>query len=176
MKFNYLLLILSISLFSCPSSDEGNGTNADDFDLLTGIELRDQNGEGIGKAGNPNNRKDDIIFYPNPAGNVGAVFSISTDIAQVWLIPALQNTDFQNTDFTNVLANTDYAIATLSAAAVLEVMPAGNNFSLNLEGLAAGYYRIFYLKTDEQLAWDNIYIAPQTNDLNAVYLGILDEW
>ena len=54
--------------------------------------------------------------------------------------------------------------------------PNSSAFFIELEGLQAGYYRIFYdLDTGERL-WDNIYIDPSASDFNELLDEVSGDW
>ncbi len=150
-------LFTIILIFNC-NSDESNSIVETELSLLTGINLIDNSGNPNGKFGNPNiliNNK--ITVYPIPAKNVLFINS-NENLSKIWIIPAIAEKIFQQTDFNTILNTHTYDENQIKSNAELESLDINkNSFSLKLNTLKSGYYRIF-MKIDNSLYWENIYI------------------
>jgi hypothetical protein len=152
-----IILLITILIFNC-NSEDSNSIVETELSLLTGINLIDNNGNPNGKFGNPNILiNNQITVYPIPVKNVIFINS-NENISTVWIIPAIAEKIYQQTDFNTKLNTDTYNENQIKSTAEIESLDINkNSFSLNLSTLKSGYYRIF-MKIDNSLYWENIYI------------------
>jgi hypothetical protein len=169
-KPTFIIIAVLFALISCSKNDDNGNSNNDEtnIDLITGIELKDSNGQEIMILGNPNifNKKK-FNVYPNPAMNIIIIrTSPPTDsISEVWIRSAQANKVYQNTDFQSILNSSTYSESQIESNSVLQTLDV-NLFSvlLNLDSLNKGYHKIF-VKINGNIYWDNIYKADDFSEV-----------
>ena len=175
MKNILLLLLLGFCFAGCNEDEVQTTASATSLEIVTGIFLRDVNGQPLGKLGNPNVKQDGTSFSPNPAEGQVFIFS-DTAISTVWIVPANKNTNFPNENFSVLLENVQYEEAELNSKSIRSFTTNGSTiFALRIDDFPTGYYRIFYLLENGNLLWDNIYIykdEPFSDILNRLN----DDW
>ena len=170
---------ISVLFISCSSDDDASSTQNDPtaINLVTGINARQDNLSSALKLGNPNVRmplnisSTSIIAFPNPVVNFLSIeiFQTNEIITDVWLVRAEANKIFENTDFNEVFDANTYTVNQVSQASIQSFNDLSNtNILLNLEGLETGYFRVF-IKTDQNLYWDNIYLDISGVDINELF-------
>ncbi|WP_299275974.1 hypothetical protein [uncultured Psychroserpens sp.] len=162
MKKMTIIFALLICI-SCSNDDDNNNSTVEtNIELVTGINIRSSEFSAPTQLGNPNVlTNNQFIAYPNPPAGALSLLA-SENISDVWIIPANAQKTFQQTDFNSVLNSNLYAESLIESNAEMEFMNLNTtNLVLNLENLAAGYYRVF-VKINGTLYWDNIYI-PEDN-------------
>ncbi len=185
MRLNYkfhIILCVFLTIFSCSSDDGDDRKSVDEtaIDLVTGIYPRSDSFSQSFRLGNPNVRMPlnissvSIIAYPNPVVEFLTIQIFQTNdlITDVWLVKANANQIFQDTNFEDILDQNTYTESEISQASIQSYSDiSNNNITLNLEGFETGYYRVF-IKTNENLYWDNIYV--DNNDLDIT--EFFDSW
>ncbi|MBO3116851.1 hypothetical protein J4050_08840 [Winogradskyella sp. DF17] len=177
-KHKYLVILFVSAIFlSCSDDDVDNTTNLETaIDLVTGINAK-QDTNSIFQLGNPNVRMPigftslSIIAFPNPVNSALNISLSQTNevITNVWLVRANAEKIFQDTDFDAIYTENTYTIDEVSQASIQEFNGFSNNeIILNLEGLDTGYYRVF-IKTDDSLYWDNIYVDNDGVDITEFF-------
>ncbi|PVW15336.1 hypothetical protein [Marixanthomonas spongiae] len=165
-----LTIILSIFLFVSCSSDDDKNTNENtssetDFNLVTGINIRNSvNGDGI-QLGNPNiYTNNQFIAYPNPP--VGQLnLESNQNISNVWITPANAEKIYQETDFNEILNSDLYSETQIDSNATLKLLnQSSSSIFVNLESLNSGYYKVF-VEIDEKIYWDTIYIGDDNFEI-----------
>lgn len=184
MKYKYkfrknfiYILIAGFAIISCSEDDNASSVDPKAIDLVTGIVVaQDINSEGYG-LGNPNIRMPKnlssiyVYAYPNPTSNNLTVgLSQTTDnITDVWFVKANAQMIFQETDFEELLNENTYTTSEISQVSTHAINDLSvSNITLNLEGYEAGYYKVF-IKTDESLYWDNVYIDNNGVDISELF-------
>ena len=176
MKKLFLLLFPVFTFFACGDDDcclsPDPYTEELRINVVTGLQARDVNAAPIGVYGNPNTFAGEVDVYPNPTinqVNVQYFGGAGLAVKQYWIFPADKTTDYADVDYAALLGNATYAPDDVFALdnVFTDEVNAGA-FFLNLDMLTAGYYRIFYLMSDETLLWDNLYVDPAANDLSAL--------
>ena len=176
LKF-YALLLCTLIVFGC-SNDDGNSSsnNTTAINLVTGVNAK-SDVNSIFRLGNPNVRMPiglssvAIIAYPNPV-----ISALSIEISQtnevmtdVWLVNANAQQIYQDIDFDEILNENTYTVNEISQASVQAFNDLSNtNITLNLDGFNTGYYRVF-IKTNQSLYWDNIYIDNNGTDITEFF-------
>lgn len=164
-------LLILFSLLACDKEPEPRLSNFD-TPLLTGFELRDDNGSHIGSIGTPNIKltgnscadglKDigpnsygpEIILrtYPNPVNNAIAVNLFNIPISNIWIVQGQVNNDIQNTyQFGN-------SIISLGGAPLFSISGFTKSILvISTENLPSGYYRI-YIEACNDVLYDNFIV------------------
>lgn len=173
----FVIFFVSAILLSCSDDDVDNTTNLETaIDLVTGINAK-QDVTSVFQLGNPNVRMPigfnslSIIAFPNPVNSALNISLSQTNevLTNVWLVRANAEKIFQDTDFDAIYNEDTYTINEVSQASIQEFNGFSNNeITLNLEGLDTGYYRVF-IKTDDGLYWDNIYLDNDGLDITELF-------
>jgi hypothetical protein len=171
---NLFPLFLLVLLFAACEDDETMTPDPYEAELqleiVTGINVRDTNGSPIGSYGNPNVFSGEVDFYPNPAiGQANVIYfgGSGLSVKQYWIFSATKNTEYADIDYNILLNNATYSPDEVAALTVVQTNTVNlSNFALNVDNFTPGYYRIFYLMSDNTLLWDNIYVDPTATDLN----------
>ncbi len=144
--FFYLLVVLT-AMVSCNDDDSSNDPSiaeVTDLEIVTGILLTDQNGQGIGSVGNPNTYNG-LILYPNPPAGVQTAVLQSGEISEIYIIPAEKNSDFSRTEVMSAFNDFEgYEVADIQAGSTqnFSVSPANRQVQYRTDELAPGYYRV----------------------------------
>ncbi|MEL6656641.1 MAG: hypothetical protein AAFP77_03085 [Bacteroidota bacterium] len=181
MKHLSFLLCLVLCLAACKDDDTVEpGTTELSLDIVTGLQARDINGAPIGQLGNPNTLPGEVDIFPNPAlgsANIQYFGGASLQVVQYWIFPADQNTDFANVNFSTLLNNDTYSADEISDLNVTQTNLVNlSAFAITLDDFSAGYYRIFYLMSDETLLWDNIYVDPSAGSPSDLLNQVTEDW
>lgn len=165
-KFYLLSILSTLLLFSCNDDDNNNPdpeppTEYQELGFVTGLDLFDENGSPIGRYKDPNHKTGEVSVFPIPNNGVFSVFS-QTQVERLWLIPAECVIDTINMDIFNLSQSLTYELSELENAQIKDINTAnsGMQFQLNFSDVDAGFYRLFYQMTTEELFWQNIYIDP----------------
>ncbi|WP_367391363.1 hypothetical protein [Lewinella sp. LCG006] len=169
---NLFPLLLLVLLFSTCQDDEAVTPDPYDeelqLEIVTGINVRDVNAAPLGSYGNPNVFSGEVDFYPNPAlGQANVIYfgAAGLNVKQYWIFAASVDTSYADINYNLLLDNATYSPDEVAALNVVQTNTVNQQgFALNLEGFTPGYYRIFYLMSDNTLYWDNIYVDPTASD------------
>lgn len=182
MKKLFPLLLLVLFFATCDDDEMPVDPYTQELriDLVTGLQVRDVNAVPLAIYGNPNTFPGQVDFYPNPAigqANIQYYGGAGLQVRQYWIFPAEKNTDYAAIDYNILLNNSTYSPDDVAARNVVATdlvnLPA---FALNLDNLAPGYYRIFYLMSDNTLYWDNIYVDPSASNLEVLANEVGDDF
>ncbi|WP_299113477.1 hypothetical protein [uncultured Winogradskyella sp.] len=181
LKYKFYIIIISfLTVFACSNDDDGGSSNKTAIDIVTGINARQDNLSAGFRLGNPNVRMPlnissvSVIAFPNPVRDFLSIQISQTNevITDIWLVDANANKIFQDTDFNAILNENTYTVNEISQASMQSYNDLSNtNINLNLEGFETGYYRVF-IKTDQSLYWDNIYVDNDGADITEFF----DSW
>lgn len=168
-----MLVFFFISLFiSCSDDDkiENSLTSQTNINLVTGLDIRqDEFSEAI-RLGNPNTFIDQTLVYPNPSVDFLSIQTFNgAVISSVWIVNGQEEKIFQDLNFESVLNSDLYAIQEIENQATLQFLDnESSNLLVNLENLSDGYYRIF-IEVNETIEWHNIYkgAVDITNFINS---------
>lgn len=180
---NAFYFLLSVLLFSTCGDDD---INIDPYDaelaleIVTGLQTRDINGAPIGALGNPNAFSGEVDIYPNPAigsANIQYFGGLNLQVKQYWIFAAPQNTDYADINYQTLLSNETYSADEVSDLNIVQTNTVNlSAFAIDLSAFAAGYYRIFYLMSDDRLLWDNIYVDPSAATPALLLNDITGDW
>ncbi|MBP7273162.1 MAG: hypothetical protein KA974_04940 [Saprospiraceae bacterium] len=151
-----------------------------EISLVSGLQLRDENGSPLGTLGNPNVLMNDtaIAIYPNPARGVMFVHATDT-IQQIWMIKGTADTSFRASNFALLLNQDLYSVDKIDNAAVIPIYGINHpNVSINLDNVEidlTGYYRIFIQLKDGTIHWDNFYKHNSNSTQDAIN-QLADYW
>lgn len=163
------LLFIGTILITMSCSKEDSDMRLAEFDIpvLTGFELRDEQGSLMRVIGTPNiklgsesndyNSKYFFSSYPNPCRDICAIFiktPNSIEKKQIWIVQALYNDITTNT--TANLGNT--SLLGVGGTPIVQSEITSNNAVFDLRSLNEGYYRI-YLKVDDLILYDNLIVT-----------------
>ena len=156
-----MMVFFFISLFmSCSNDDkiENSLTSQTNINLVTGIDLRQDEFSETIRLGNPNTFIDQTLVYPNPPVDFLSIQTFNgADISSVWIVNGQKEKIYQDLNFDSVLNSDLYTIQELENQATLQFLDnASSNLLVNLENLSDGYYRIF-IEVNENIEWHNIY-------------------
>lgn len=173
MKNLLLLLLLAAGLWSCHNNDDPEDP-AKNISLVTGIFLTDENGQSLGKAGNPNVVNDQVSVYPSL---VYQQFHVIADqsVIRLWLATGAPDTTYSQVDFEDRLKDHQYAITEIQAIDKKEVHAHSDQFAVNVSDCPTGYYRVFFQMGNGSIQWDNIYI-DNSQVGPAVLDKVLSDW
>lgn len=151
------LIVLHTLAFQC---DPGTGiydSNARDFDIMTGLQVRASNGVELQKLGNPNIKTGGIATYPNPANT--SISCIGPDIVRkVWYVPGVLEFNFKSVEFDVLYQNHLYQESEIDENRIRFYTPNSSYFINNVSEIPSGYYRVFYQLDNGEVYWDNLYI------------------
>lgn len=182
MKNLFLLLVCVACFAACPKDDEVVDPYTQELalDIVTGLQARDSNGAPAGLYGNPNVFSGEVDVYPNPAlaqANVQYFGGSGLDVQQYWIIAATQNTDYAGINYDMLLRNDTYSADEVSTLNTVQTNVVGAAaFAIDFSGFTPGYYRIFYLMSDETLLWDNLYIDPNAGSPMTLLNQVAGDW
>ena len=137
-----------------------------DLDVVTGIDLYDDNGSPIGRWKSPNDKQGEILTFPNPSISTVSVFSLQK-IVRIWLIYTDCLTDSVTVDIPGLSQDLDYEIAEIEEAQIMDIsIPDFNNqVAIDFSNYGKGFYKIFYQIDNGTLYWQNIFIDPTASSL-----------
>lgn len=168
-------------LLSCEKKDVEMRLPGFDTPIITGFELRGENGEFRGKKGIPNirlgdksndSKSSDYYFRctPNPTSDYLYIhFKMPADsiLKRIWITQAIYYTE-ENSE-----SEIDPNLAKIGGTAILEFETIENFFFIEMKKfenngssknngkrIPDGFYRV-YVQTDNVLLWDNIYFTNQ---------------
>ncbi|WP_272022432.1 hypothetical protein [Olleya namhaensis] len=160
MRNYVLLLILFLSIFSCTDCEDDAiiEVNQEDIDLVTGLDIRQDEFSEVIRLGNPNILQGQSIVFPNPAVNyLNIKTNNSLNLSSVWIVDGYQRKIYQDINFDTTLNSNLYSEDFLNANARLDFLDnSSSNLQINLENLTEGYYRVF-VKINDAIEWHNIY-------------------
>ncbi len=166
-------ILFSFFIVGCGDDPvEEETLQSDDLCIVTGIRFVDEQGAPIGSIGNPNERNDQVFFYPIP-GNGNLFIQAQTNIEKVWLIPAEKSVEFQDVSFASM--NISYTESELNDKQVSVTEVSAELVAFNFEDFAPGYYRIFVKLSNGTLQWKNTYLDSSQSG-NEIYEFLLGEW
>ncbi len=181
MKKLIFLLSLTLCFAACKDDDTLDPFTADlALDIDTGLQTRDINGAPIGQLGNPNTLAGEVDIFTNTAirsANIQYFGSANLQIQQYWIFPAEPRTDYADINFSTLLSNDTYSADEVSDLNVTQTNLVNlSAIAVTLDDFTPGYYRIFYLMSDETLLWDNLYIDPSASSPNDLRNQISNDW
>lgn len=149
------------------------------IEIVTGLQARDANAAPIGAFGNPNTFSGELDIYPNPSTstvNVQYFGGSNLQVKQYWIFAAAQNTDYTGINYLSLLDNETYSADEVSDLNTVQTNTVNQSaFALDVSSFTPGYYRIFYLMSDETLFWDNIYVDPAASP-GSILDDIAGDW
>lgn len=152
-------LVCCLFLFAACDPDDNQGPPELEVNFVTGINLSDENGQALGKKGNPNVKPDGVAIFPNPVLSGVMQVAGQQSITNMWLVEGIaQKTSAA--DMQSLLADHEYTPEDIKAFPVLEFTPGDTTFAIDVSMLAKGYYRVFLQRADGSIVWDNIYFSP----------------
>lgn len=180
----HLLLLLTFALlFSTCQDDEmvvDPYTQELALEIVTGLQTRDANGAPVGTLGNPNVFSERVDIFPVPAintVNVQYFGSSNLQVKQYWIFAANATTDYADINYQQELGNGVYSPDEVSNLNIVQTNIVNQSaFALDLSGFTPGYYRIFYLMSNDQLNWDNIYVDPNATDFSSLLNTVSADW
>ncbi len=164
-------------LFFCCNDDESSPTTQTDYtalDIVTGLDLFDDNGQPVGRWKSPNHNPGLAAIYPIP--NIGIVSVFSTEkMERIWLIPAKCALDSVTANIPQLSTSLIYEVSELEAAQLKDIPLANFNgqAQFNFTDVAKGFYKFFYQIESGELFWQNMYIDPTVS--NIPDFSILDD-
>ncbi|WP_353778896.1 hypothetical protein [Winogradskyella sp. 3972H.M.0a.05] len=164
---NLALILTLLLLVSCNNDDENNNiTSETQIDLVTGINVRQDEFSTPIQLGNPNVfTNNQFITFPNPATEALSLLS-PQGITDVWIVPANADKIYQETNFSSILNSDLYAETLIQQNTELGFSDLNStNLILNLEDLSSGYYKVF-VKINGSIFWENIYIAGNNFEID----------
>jgi hypothetical protein len=160
MRIYWLSLLL---IFSACGKDDDAGPEYPELaiDLVTGLYLTDENGVPLDTLGNPNVWNEDVEIYPNPA-NGNFLVKAQQAIDTLWLIAATgQKTQLvPGVDYQALLEAQTYTSEEVRSLPLQTYTPEVANFVIDPGNLEAGYYRLFFKRSDGSIVWNNLYFHP----------------
>ena len=160
MSVKNITFLFSFLLFYSCSGNEDNLSLKSETDILlvTGIILKDNQGQYVGKLGNPNVfGSNNLSIAPNPVDDRLWISSVYT-LSNVWFVPAVAEKVYQLTDFNSLLNSSLYEESQIESNAELTFKNKDKrNMYLNIESLKAGYYKVF-VKINGIVYWENIFV------------------
>lgn len=169
MKYLPMLFTLSIFLLmGCAS--ESQSTNYQEIDIVTGLNLFDENGAPLGRLALPNDKKGDAAVYPIPAIDVVFVEVQAGSIDTIYIVPATCADDGVPQDVPLQLEDITYTRAELEAATgndpahIYSWQSGVQRTAIDVSAKLAGFHRVFMRKADGQLLWYNTYIDPNVTN------------
>ncbi len=167
-----LAALFSFVIYSCDDDDMA-GPDAPtkktyaDLDVVTGLDLSDENGNSLGKWNFPNHKPGQIQVFPNPNSGVASVVSFSQQkVVRIWLIPATCLVDSLTADIPALSANLTYEVSELESAQIKDISVTDFSFQVQLDfsDVPKGLYRLFYQIEGGELFWENMYIDPTVSN------------
>ncbi|MEM1214520.1 MAG: hypothetical protein AAGJ82_02460 [Bacteroidota bacterium] len=181
----YLLILMALLFTACPDDEEPHNdqflTDELDLEIVTGLNAYRIDGSPDGTYGNPNTFNDPVAVYPNPAiSEVQIIYTAdpALTITDVWMVAGTPFDEFGDVDYDQLLTDGLYTADEIAAQALeLNIgMPNATQFNLSLNGIEAGYYRIFIRTSDERLYWENLYIDPDGDTPMSIWDAIASDW
>ncbi len=154
-----LIIFITSFVFTNCKDDDDSGPNYADIDVVTGVVLVDDNGMPLGTWNIPNENKGNIGIFPNPCQSFLFLESAEA-IANIWIIPANCVSENLNNNIPDLSLSLEYNISEIESKQVrkIEGPPFNNNsLVLDLSGLEAGFYRIFFETDSGVIHWQNFY-------------------
>ena len=182
MKKLFYLLPFVLLLAACRNDDDAPNPfdNELALEIVTGLQARDANAAPVGQFGNPNTFTGEVDAFPNPAiGELRVQYygANNLQVKQYWIFAAPQNTDYADVDYGLLLANNTYSPDEVSDLTIEQTNTVNlSSFILNTDTFSPGYFRIFYLMSDETLLWDNIYVDPSATDYFSLLSEVSSQW
>ena len=171
MKKTLLLFctLIAILVFSCKGDETPEPVPQPkyaDLDIVTGLDLYDDNGNPMGRWKSPNHNPGAVYTFPIPSAGTVSLHS-QQQIVRVWLIPATCYNDSTTFDIPALSQNLDFEISELETAQIKDIpIPNFNNqINLDFSDVAAGFYRLFYQLNNGELFWENVYIDPNATNI-----------
>lgn len=165
LKFLFISAIISLTL-GCSKEEADIRLSEFEKPVITGYELRDEQGTTKGtygipniKLGNGSNSYNSEYFfrpYPNPCQYECKVYikaPSANGIKYIWIVQAQYQNNNSNTP-TNLGSNAIY----VEGSPLVEKEFSSNNIAFDLSSLSEGYYRM-YLKIDDLILYDNLVIT-----------------
>ncbi|RNI22055.1 hypothetical protein [Rufibacter latericius] len=157
MRKCLLLLLFCVTFLSCKKDKD-----AEPSELITGFRLIDASGNMIGDVGTPNEKNFadasiNISVFPNPLAQYIFVYMQATKPTRIsiWLTHAILSTALSNSPYYVASSETPGKVA-MEVTKDSEVQ-GSSPFQLDMSGLPAGPYRI-YFKVGEEVSWKNVII------------------
>lgn len=182
MKHLFLLFSFVLVLSTCGDDEMVIDPYTQELalDIVTGLQTRDANAAPVGMLGNPNVFSGQVDTYPVPAintVNVQYFGGSNLQIMQYWIFAANATTEYADINYQQLLGNGVYSPDEVSELNILQTSTVNlSSFALDLSDLDPGYYRIFYLLSNEQLLWDNLYIDPSATDFSTLLSTVSADW
>ncbi|SFZ80713.1 hypothetical protein [Tenacibaculum maritimum] len=179
---NFISLFFVLALCSCDSNEEAI-VNAENIELVTGIELINTLGISEGKLGNPNTltkvravggeestmseiESEKIWVYPIPTRNLLSIRGKS-DIKNIWILEGVLAVDFLNINFKRLLKSSLYPEAAIKKKAIYSFRAKGTRkFNIDMSNHKSGYYRIFIQLENGDIYWVNTYVGELSEIIN----------
>ena len=159
---NITFLFSFLLFYSCSGNEDNLSLkSATDILLVTGINLKDNQGHNNVSLGNPNVFGPWILkIYPNPVRDrlyISCRDSKCT-LSDVWVISAIADKIYQVTDFNLLLNSNTYEESQIESNAELKFKNIDKpNMYFNAESLKEGYYKVF-VKINGIVYWENILV------------------
>lgn len=180
---NLFPLFIFVLLFAACVDDE---VVVDPYDaelqleIVTGIQARDSNGAPLGIYGNPNTFSGEVDIYPNPMigqANIQFFGGSGLEVKQYWIFAADKNTEYADINYGTLLDNATYSPDEVSDLPITQTNTVNQGaFAIIVDNFTSGYYRIFYLMSDNSLFWDNIYVDPTASNLATLTSEVSDDF
>lgn len=185
MKFIHpLFCFLMIVLFaSCEEekidSELSHEVAYEKVDVVTGIQLRDQQGADIVVRGNPNEVRQGSAVYPNPYEDAFSIFS-PQGVESIWVVPSVKNTFYDDspTSLDSLLADYIYNIGDIEAVAVAGILTETDTTSFAnvfAADLGVGFYRVFVEDTLGNVLSHNMYRVDDYEAASGDWAAFIDE-
>lgn len=150
------------------------------LEIVTGLQARDSNGAPVGSYGNPNTFSGEIDIYPNPMidqANIQYFGGAGLEVKQYWIFAADKDAGYADINYSVLLDNATYSPDEVSNLTITQTNTVNQGaFAINVDSFSPGYYRIFYLMSDNTLFWDNIYVDPTASNLTVLASEVSDDF
>ena len=180
MRLLSTLALTTLLIFACNSDDDEQSSTiqVNDLSIVTGMLLRDQNGQPIAEVGTPNDYNE-LYLYPNPPDDLQTAILPSGEVSSVYILPAEKNTDYTEAEVNSVYDNFEgYSEEELENNSVRSTAAstANQQIQYRTDGLAPGYYRVIVTSTTNVQYGASIFVDSTLFFPTEVGLFIMSEW
>ena len=182
MKHLFLLLTFALLFATCQDDEMVVDPYTQELalEIVTGLQTRDFNAAPVGSLGNPNTFSGEVDIYPVPAintANIQYFGGANLQVRQYWIFAASATTDYADINFQQELSNDTYSADEVSDLNIIQTNTVNQSaFAIDVSDFSPGYYRIFYLISDETLLWDNLYVDPNAGDFFTLLSTVSADW
>ncbi len=179
IRFSTLLLsfiaVTCLCLWSaCKNDDDDSDSNDPQpyelIDVVTGINLTDDNGQPLGRWQFPNDQRGEAIAFPNPFIDQVLVGTSSSNVEKYWIVPAGCDLEDASGDILDAADDLSFTVTEIEDAASINntLSTPANQFIIDFSSINSGFYRLFLEVEDGNIYFINLYRAEEGTDLNQV--------